>query len=97
MKNKNPFEMLLDEKNNDNVVFTLEDGSKMEFEQVALVNLDDINYAILHPVDSSFSDDDVIAFAINTNNNEYELLEVEDDNLLDEIYKEYMRLYKKKK
>ncbi len=86
MKNKNPFEMLLDENNTDNVTFTLEDGSKMEFEQVALINLEDTNYVLLHPVDDDFSDDDVLAFSISTNNNEFELLEVEDDDLLDEFF-----------
>jgi hypothetical protein len=97
MKNKNPFEMLLDENNNENIVFTLEDGSKMEFEQVALINLNEENFALLHPLSKDFSDDDVIAFSISTNNNDFELLEVEDDELLDEIYNEYKKLLKKRK
>ena len=38
---KNPFLMLLDENNNDNIVFYDENNNPLEFEQVALINLDE--------------------------------------------------------
>lgn len=96
MAKKNPFEMILDEKNNDNVIFYAEDGTKMEFEQVALIPIDDCKYVILHPVNMGYQDDEVIAYEFITDNNEYELIEVEDDDLLELIYKEFLKLIKKK-
>lgn len=95
-KKRNPFEMLLDETNNDNICFNLDDGSTIEFEQVALISLDDEKFAILHPVNMGYGDDEVIAYSITNDDSNYELLEVEDDDLLEEIYKEYLRLMKKK-
>ena len=70
---------------------------KIEFEQVALINIDNENYAILHPVNLGYQDDEVIAYSIKIDNLNYELLEVEDDDLLDKIYNEYQKLYKSKK
>lgn len=94
---KDPFQMLLDENNNENIIFYDELGNPLEFEQVALINLDDEQYTILHPVNMGYQDDEVIAYSISVEGNNYELLEVEDDDLLEEIYNEYRHLYKKKK
>lgn len=94
---KNPYEMLLDENNNENVIFYDEDGNKMEFEQIALIPLHDENYVILHPVNMGYGDDDAICYSLSYEGNKYELLEVEDDDLLDEIYHEYKMLLKKHK
>ena len=89
--------MLLDENNNDNIVFYDENNNPLEFEQVALINLDEQQFALLHPVNMGYADDEVIAYAITLEGNDYELLEVEDDDLLEDIYNEYRHLYKKKK
>lgn len=94
---KDPFQMLLDENNNDNIIFYDEAGNPLEFEQVALINLDDEQYTILHPVNMGYADDEVIAYSITVEGNNYELLEVEDDDLLEEIYNEYRQLFKKKR
>jgi len=96
MARKNPFEMLLDENNNENIIFKDADGNPMEFEQIALIPIGDEKYTILHPVNMGYGDDEVIAYSINVDDNNYELLEVEDDDLLEEIYQEYLKLYKKK-
>lgn len=93
---KDPFAMLLDENNNDNIIFYDMDNNPLEFEQVALINIEDNQYAILHPVNMGYSSDEVIAYSISIEGNNYELLEVEDDDLLEEIYNEYRSLYKKK-
>ena len=96
MAKRNPYEMLLDEANNDNIVFYDQAGNPMEFEQIALLEIDFIKYVILHPVNMGYADDEVIAFSLSDDGNEYELLEVEDDDLLDEIYFQYKSLLKKK-
>lgn len=94
---KNPFEMLLDENNTENIVFYDESGNPMEFEQIALISIEEDKYAILHPVNMGYQIDEVIAYSISEFDNQYELLEVEDDDLLEEIYFQYRQLYKKHK
>ncbi len=96
MKNKNPFEALLDEKCNDNVIFTNDKGEQIEFEQYALINLNGEQYAILKPINLGLDDDILIAYNIYVDGANYELIEVEDDLLLDEIYEEYKKLSKNK-
>lgn len=94
---KNEIEKLLDENDNSNLIFYNDNKEKIEFEQVALINIDNENYAILHPVNLGYQDDEVIAYSIKIDNLNYELLEVEDNDLLDKIYNEYQKLYKSKK
>ena len=96
MMKKNPFLQLLDENNNENIIFTNDLGEKVEFEQVALINLNDEKYAILHPVNLGFEDDEVIFYSIYSDDNNYELNEVIDDSLKEEIYQEYKRIYNKR-
>ena len=93
---KNPFLQLLDENNNENIIFTNDLGEKVEFEQVALINLEDEKYAILHPVNLGYADDEVIIYSIYSDDNNYELNEVIDDNIKEEIYQEYKRIYNKR-
>lgn len=93
---KNPFLQLLDENNNENIIFTNDLGERVEFEQVALINLEDEKYAILHPVNLGFADDEVIIYSIYSDDNNYELNEVIDDDLKEEIYQEYKRIYNKR-
>ena len=93
---KNPFLQLLDENNNENIIFTNDLGERVEFEQVALINLEDEKYAILHPVNLGFADDEVIIYSIYSDDNNYELNEVIDDNIKEEIYQEYKRIYNKR-
>ena len=96
MKYKNPFEALLDDNCKDNVIFTNDKGEKIEFEQYALINLNNEKYAILRPINLGLADDILIAYNIYVDGNNYELNEVEDDELLNEIYEEYEKLEKSK-
>ena len=50
MKEKSAIEKLLDENNNENIVLFDENDNATEFEQVALIPLEDKTYAILKPV-----------------------------------------------
>ena len=93
---KNPFLALLDENNHDNIIFTNDMGENIEFEQIALINLNEEKFAILHPINLGFEDDEVIIYSIYFDDNNYELNEVIDDQLKEEIYQEYKRIYNKK-
>lgn len=96
MAKNNPFTQLLDENNRENVIFYDEKGNPMEFEQVALVPVEDIPYVLLHPLHMGYQEDEVIVYSLLEHGDTYELLEVEDMALLEEIYRNYQSLYKKK-
>lgn len=95
-KKRNPFEMLLDENNRENIIFFDAEGNPMEFEQVALIPLEETKYAILHPVNMGYAKDEVIVYSIGVEGNEYELIEVEDSSLLEEIFHIYEDLWQKR-
>ena len=95
MGHKNPFEMLLDDDNDENLIFKDADGNPIEFEQVALIPIGDERYAILHPVNMGYEEDEVVVYSILIEANSYELLEVTDLDTLDQVNEEYMKLLKK--
>ncbi len=95
-KKKHPLEMLLDENNNENVFFEDQDGNFMEFEQIALLDIEDTSYTLLHPLHMGYDKDEVIVYAIMQFEDTFELLEVEDKALLKEIDLKYQNLLKKK-
>ena len=47
---KSPIDMIFDEDCNDNVFLKDENGQMIEFEQVAVIPLDEMIFVILHPV-----------------------------------------------
>lgn len=97
MIKKNPYEMLLDENNQENIVFYDEKNNSLEFEQVAVISLAECRYAILHPVNMGYEEDEVIVYSIYEENGKYELLEVEDKDTLEEVSKVFVELAKEKK
>lgn len=93
MAKNNPFTQLLDENNQENVIFYDEKGNPMEFEQVALIVVEGIPYVLLHPLHMGYQEDEVIVYSLLEHGDTYELLEVEDMTLLEEIYRNYQSLY----
>jgi len=59
-------EMLLDEKNDDNIKLYDENNKETEFEQIAIIPLEDKVYAILKPVTNieGIEEDEALVFAI---------------------------------
>lgn len=97
MTKKNPYEMLLDENNQENIVFYDEENNPLEFEQVAVISLEECRYAILHPVNMGYEEDEVIVYSIYEENGKYELLEVEDKDILEEVSKVFVELAEERK
>lgn len=97
MSEKNPYELLLDENYNDNIIFHDDDGNPMEFEQIALIPLDDEKYTILHPVNMGYDDDEVVAYHIFADEKNYELIAVDNEDVLQKLHNEYLKLLKKSK
>ncbi len=91
--NKNPLEMILDEECNDNIVLFDEDGESTEFEQIAVIPLDDQLYCILRPVDMpELDEDEAFVFSISEDEDEGMIDLVEDDDIIDEVFKLYYTL-----
>ena len=52
-------EMLLDENCNDNITLYDEDGEPMEFEQIAMIPIEEDTYFILRPIGMEELEDDL--------------------------------------
>ena len=91
-----PVEQILDEDNNANVVLYDEDDKATEFEQIAVVPLDNSIYAILKPVEAieGVEEDEAIVFEIVMDEENGDLLTVvTDDAIIDNVFAEYKKLF----
>ena len=91
-----PIDMLLDENNTDNIKLYNEENKEVEFEQIALVPIEDKTYAILKPVENieGIADDEALVFVIEEIEDEDCLVIVDDEKIVDEVFKEYYDLLK---
>ena len=95
-----PVEMILDENNNDNIILYNDKDEPIEFEQIAVIPIDTNTYVILQPVKpmKGIGEDEAFAFRLpNREYGEQDLQLVEDDNLIDRIFAEYIDMYKEHK
>ena len=91
-----PIDMLLDENNTENIKLYNEDNQEVEFEQIALVPIEDKTYAILKPVANmeGIADDEALVFVIDAIDDEECLVIVEDDAIVDKVFEEYYQMLK---
>ena len=91
---KSPIEMLLDDDNTDNLILFDEDNRETEFEQIAVIPLDERIYAILKPVTEvvGVNDDEALVFVIEEIDDEDCLVIVDDQKIVDEVFDEYYKL-----
>lgn len=89
----NPIDILLDEDNSENIILYGEDGEAIECEQIAIIELDGVTYALLHPLDAEgLADDEALVFAIDESGDE-PLLRLEDnEDIIDAVFEEYYML-----
>ena len=89
-----PIDMLLDEDNNDNIVLFNEDNQQIEFEQIALIPIQNRVYALLKPVLSieGIADDEALVFAIEEVDGEDCLVIVEEDEIIYKVFEEYYEM-----
>ena len=71
--------------------FKDEDGNKVDFEAVARIFLDKIEYLLLSPIDNE-DNEDVFAFRIDKKEDQEEYNLVEDEEEFQKIKKEYKKL-----
>lgn len=95
-KQLSPIEMLLDEKNNDNIVLYDDKNNKVEFEQIAIIPMDEKLYAILRPLggEEPMPDDEALVFVIDEIDDEDVLLLEEDEAIEDKVFDKYYELIK---
>lgn len=91
-----PIDMLLDENNTENIKLYNEDNQEVEFEQIALVPIDNKTYAILKPVSpmEGIADDEALVFVIDEIDDEDCLVIVEEDAIVDKVFEEYYKMLK---
>lgn len=77
------------------LTITLDDGTELEFLEVATISINDINYLIMQPKESSdviSSEEAIVCKVIETENDfEYEI--VTDDVIIDEVFSKYNELF----
>ena len=89
-----PIDMLLDENNTENIKLYNEENQEVEFEQIALIPVEDKTYAILKPAQSmeGIADDEALVFVIDEIDDEDCLVIVEDDAVIDNVFAEYYKM-----
>ncbi len=94
MMNKNTIAKILDEDNDENVFLYDNDDNEIEFEQVALIPLDEDIYVILHPVDEleGLENDEALVFKVDEENKENGLEIVTNPKIIDKVFDEYYKL-----
>ena len=95
-----PVEMILDPNNYDNVVLYNEKDEPIEFEQIAVIPIKDNTYVILQPVApmAGIEEDEAFAFLLPKRElGETDVQLVEDDELIDQIFAAYARMYDSQK
>ena len=94
-KEVNPIDAMFDANNQDNIVLYNENDEPVEFEQIAIIPLENAVYAILKPVKKieGVADDEAFVFEIVEDEEEGDTIHlVEDAKLIDDVFAEYNRL-----
>lgn len=97
---KNPIDCLFDEDNTDPIVLFNEKGEKVEFEQIALIPLEEKEekiYAILKPIEQmeGVGNDEALVFEVvegETEDDEEYLNLVSDLDIIDKVFDVYNKL-----
>lgn len=90
------FDAILDEDNTENIVLYNEDEQPVEFEQIAIIPIDENDYCILRPVVpfEGMKEDEALVFEFVTDENGEDKLEVvKDEEVIDKVFDMYNDLY----
>ena len=93
-KEKSPIEMLLDENNEENIVLFDENNKETEFEQVAIIPIEEKVYAILRPIEEmeGLEEDQALVFAVEEIDDEDCLVLEDDEEIIDAVFDSYYDL-----
>ncbi len=91
---KNPVKQILDEKNNENIILFDDENRPIEFEQVAVIPLDENEklYAILIPITKmqGVNDGEGVLFEIDEDKQDLKI--VNDEDIIDKVLTIYEKL-----
>ena len=94
---KSIIEQILDENNHD-LINTFDDfGNPIQFEQIAVVSVEEELFVILRENSDDVPYDEVLVFRIVMNETNQELLLEENEEVIEEVFNKYYQLQKKKK
>lgn len=94
---KSIIEQILDENNHD-LINTFDDfGNPIQFEQIAVVSIEEELFVILRENSELVPYDEVLVFRLIMNENNQELLLEENEEVIEEVFEKYYQLQKKKK
>ena len=88
------YEKIIDSENKENIIITNSKGMSFELEQIALIPLHDIGYAILRPLDPKslgMEEDEPLVFKLNDEEETIELCL--DINVITTIIDKYQKNY----
>ena len=94
---KDIIEQILDENNHDLINAVDDFGNPIQFEQIAVVSLEEELFVILRENSDDVPAEEVLVFRIVINETNQELLLEENEYVVEEVFNEYYRLQKKKK
>ena len=100
MKEKNPIEALLDPENAENIVLYDENDKPVEFEQIALIPLNNSLYTILKPVEKmdEIADDEAVVFELVEDEDAGDILNiVMEEEIVNQVFDEYKKIIEQSK
>lgn len=95
MNEKDAIDSIFDENNTDNVVLYNADDEAVEFEQIAIIPIEEKEYAILKPVVplDGMNEDEALVFGLEYVDDEKQLVLVQDDKIVDKVFDVYEKLF----
>ena len=94
---KSIIEKILDENNHDYINTYDDFGNPIQFEQIAVVSVEEELFVILRENSDDVPYDEVLVFRIVMNETNQELLLEENEEVIEEVFEKYYQLQKKKK
>ena len=86
---KNMFDILMDDENEENVILYDKDNNKVEFAQVALISLDDKGYyAILKPISkiNGVEEDEALVFKLVEEDDYNDIVLCQDIDIINQVF-----------
>ncbi len=97
VEERDAIEMLLDDECTDDITLYDENNNPVDFEQIAVIPLEDRLFAILKPVEplEGVNEDEGIVIEIDEENED--IYTVNEDEIVDKVFEEYYKMNEEEK
>ena len=92
VEERDAIDMLLDDECTDDITLYDENNNPVDFEQIAVIPLEDRLFAILKPVDPLEGVNEDEGIVIEIDEEEDNIYTVDDDKIVDKVFEEYYKL-----